>query len=160
MVVWTEEMKVDLQHLWNVEGKSAREIAEIVSKKYNVALTKNSVIGAVHRANLAKRPSPINNAKDYTRPKSSATPRPYVKRAPKITIPQLREAKMAVIKSVKQESLPLPPPRPKRPTGRHSCLWPLWGPVGRPTHQYCGAKALEGGPYCEEHHSMAYKKAA
>jgi GcrA cell cycle regulator len=50
---WTEERILNLTTLWN-EGKSASEIAQALGD-----VTRNAVIGKVHRLKLDGRPSPI-----------------------------------------------------------------------------------------------------
>ena len=50
---WTDERIERLRALWS-EGKSASEIARILG-----GVTRNAVIGKVHRLNLTGRPSPI-----------------------------------------------------------------------------------------------------
>lgn len=51
------------------------------------------------------------------------------------------------------------PPAPALVLGKQGCCWPLWNDRERPTHQYCGAPAIEGRPYCPEHHARAYTHA-
>jgi GcrA cell cycle regulator len=52
-MVWTEERISSLRTLWN-EGRSASEIASCLGQ-----VTRNAVIGKVHRLGLDGRPSPI-----------------------------------------------------------------------------------------------------
>jgi len=63
-VEWTEERIEELSKLW-AEGLSAAEIGK------RLGITKNAVVGKVHRLGLPKRGSPI---------KRSATPKPRPKR--------------------------------------------------------------------------------
>ena len=51
-MAWTDDKVKQLKKLWT-KGKSAVEIAK------ELGISKNSVIGKVHRLNLASRPSPI-----------------------------------------------------------------------------------------------------
>ena len=53
-MVWTEEKVKNLKKLW-LKGASAAEIAK------KLGLSKNSIIGKVHRLNLETRPSPIKS---------------------------------------------------------------------------------------------------
>ena len=39
-----------------------------------------------------------------------------------------------------------------------TCRFPLWPHNAKPTHEYCGAKAAEGKPYCEAHCALCYVK--
>jgi len=51
-MVWTDEKVKSLKKLW-IKGTSTAEIAK------RLGLSKNSVIGKVHRLNLDTRPSPV-----------------------------------------------------------------------------------------------------
>ena len=51
-MAWTEQMVEDLRAMWK-QGMTTAEIG----KKLNV--TKNSIVGKVHRLGLSGRPSPI-----------------------------------------------------------------------------------------------------
>ena len=51
-MVWTEEKIKNLKKLW-LKGATTAEIAK------KLGLSKNSIIGKVHRLNLETRPSPI-----------------------------------------------------------------------------------------------------
>ena len=51
-MVWTDDKIKKLKKLWT-QGKATAEIAK------NLGMSKNSIIGKVHRLNLSARPSPI-----------------------------------------------------------------------------------------------------
>lgn len=51
-MAWTDEMVSDLRNMW-ADGKTTGEIAKILG------VSKNSIIGKVHRLGLSGRPSPI-----------------------------------------------------------------------------------------------------
>ena len=55
-MVWTEDKIKKLKKLWSV-GKATAEIAK------TLGMSKNSIIGKVHRLNLISRPSPIKKEK-------------------------------------------------------------------------------------------------
>ena len=54
-MVWTDEKIKNLKKLWQ-KGATTAEIAK------KLGLSKNSIIGKVHRLNLETRPSPIKKA--------------------------------------------------------------------------------------------------
>lgn len=54
-MVWTEDKIKNLKKLW-LKGSTTAEIAK------KLGLSKNSIIGKVHRLNLENRPSPIKKA--------------------------------------------------------------------------------------------------
>ncbi|WP_196504020.1 GcrA family cell cycle regulator [Aestuariivirga litoralis] len=70
---WTDDRVAQLKTLW-AEGKSCSEIAGILGQ----GLTRNAVIGKVHRLNLQDRavhpPHSVRPAGEASRPKKSATP--------------------------------------------------------------------------------------
>ena len=57
-MVWTEDKIKKLKKMWQI-GKPTAEIAK------TLGMSKNSIIGKVHRLNLKERPSPIK--KDATK---------------------------------------------------------------------------------------------
>ena len=70
---WSEDSVADLTRMWNVEGKSASEIARILGR----GATRNAVIGKVHRLGLAQRGRPARLALSI--PKRE--PRPFQHRS-------------------------------------------------------------------------------
>ena len=56
-MAWTDEMVEDLRRMWK-EGLTTGEIG----KRLNVS--KNSIVGKVHRLGLSGRPSPIKKKED------------------------------------------------------------------------------------------------
>lgn len=58
-LAWEREMDADLSALWLGNIFSARNIAEIMTKKWRRKITSNAIIGRAHRIPLPKKPSPI-----------------------------------------------------------------------------------------------------
>lgn len=119
-VEWTDERIELLKSLW-AEGLPAGEIGR------RLEVTKNAVVGKVHRLGLPKRPSPIKNAVS-----SSTTPRAKPKKKVKADEP-IRLADL----------------------GPGMCSWPIGDP-GNPDFHFCGAKSIPGKPYCLAHCEKAY----
>ena len=72
-MAWTDEMVEDLRRMWK-EGLTTGEIG----KRLNVS--KNSIVGKVHRLGLSGRPSPIKKKEDaQTEPKAKETPAKQIK---------------------------------------------------------------------------------
>lgn len=153
----TEEMLPELFELWDKTGKSALEIANHLSAKHHVAITRNMVIGKVHRRREAGRIK--------------------ARRVEKLK-PEERRAKQKEDAAAKPAALPKPKPAPKpktdplysfakvRPTdmATHAaraiaelcgCRFPL-GEVGDPDFHFCNAEPVEGRPYCRTHCAVAY----
>ncbi len=65
-MAWTSEKIKQLKKLWN-KGKSTVEIGK------ELGISKNAVVGKVHRLELEARPSPIKKQEKPTRPKKAVT---------------------------------------------------------------------------------------
>lgn len=72
-MAWTDEMVEELKRLW-AEGVTTGEIG----RRLNIS--KNSIVGKVHRLGLSGRPSPIKKKSDSDTPKP-ATSKPTAKKA-------------------------------------------------------------------------------
>lgn len=131
-MTWTEERVSELTRLWE-SGHSASAIGKILG------VSKNSVVGKAHRLKLQSRPSPIRRD-----PNAKPKPRTRVKVAPP-------KAPIAV---GPRETVVARPVR-RRSEGARSCLWPIGDP-GDTDFRFCGADAVAGKPYCEEHCAKAY----
>jgi len=125
---WTPDRVKTLMALW-AEGIPTLEIGR------RLGVTKNSVVGKVHRLCLPKRQSPIN-----------ATPRtPRVAKLPTL----VRMATLSVpprTDMVKMEDLT-----------SGMCNWPE-GEPGKEDLRFCGQPSVEGKPYCAGHCARAYVK--
>ena len=123
---WTQDRIELLTKLW-AEGLSAAEIG----KKLDI--TKNSVVGKVHRLGLPKRQSPIKRA-STTEAKPAAAPKKKAK-------PE--EPKLITLATLKGSM----------------CAWPE-GEPGTPEFQFCGKPSVASKPYCAEHCARAYVKSS
>ena len=93
-MAWTDEMVEELKRLWD-EGVTTGEIG----RRLNIS--KNSIVGKVHRLGLSGRPSPIKKKSDTTTPapkKSEAEKK--VKPAKKTETKPVKEAKVEKIQPV------------------------------------------------------------
>ena len=121
---WTPDHIKTLMALW-AEGLPTLEIGR------RLGITKNSVVGKVHRLGLPKRQSPI-----------SSSPKARVVRMP----------------AALTRSAP-PPPSGKIITMEMlttgMCNWPD-GEPGQDDFRFCGEKIVEGKPYCQHHCERAY----
>jgi GcrA cell cycle regulator len=125
---WTPDRIKILMALW-AEGISTLEIGR------RLGVTKNSVVGKVHRLGLPKRQSPISSSPRTPRVTKPTTP---IRIRPQ-TVPI--SANM-----VKMEKLT---------TGM--CKWPE-GEPGHEDFRFCGQPAIENKPYCATHCARAYVK--
>ncbi|MBI3675154.1 MAG: GcrA cell cycle regulator [Proteobacteria bacterium] len=133
---WTDDRVEQLKSLWT-EGLSASQIARALG-----GVTRNAVIGKVHRLGLAGRATPTRSD------------RPRLPSAPKVSM---------------RTYAPEPPVVEEDPVtledGSHAtvltindrmCRWPIGDPAENEFH-FCGRKPKNGSPYCEAHARKAYQ---
>lgn len=146
---WTEDRVGALKKLW-LEGQSASQIA----KQLGGGVTRNAVIGKVHRLGLSGRAAPSQPARATFRP---SRPRPaQPTQAP--SAPRRIEAVQP--RAVAAPSVPAPmPDLPGTATvmtlGAHMCKWPIGDPSSN-EFSFCGRRSSEG-VYCVEHARVAYQ---
>ena len=161
---WTDDRVELLRKLW-IEGLSASRIAAELAG----GVTRNAVIGKVHRLGLSGRvKAPTSAAPSRARP-NAKTPTP----ATRISMPQRAVAMpMRGNNALAVQARPLSVPQPRAsgdnvvPMAENVTIMDLresmcrW-PVGDPSSvefRYCGGKAPIGeGPYCSYHSRMAYQ---
>ena len=164
-VDWTPERTKILIALWE-EGLPTSEIGR------RLDVTKNSVVGKVHRLGLKKRASPIRaqgskaakapaKAKETAaaKPKAAAktvastAPAPAAKAAPAAPAPKPISAPVKAAAPVRDKSEVI-----RLDTLNNSmCSWPE-GEPGTPEFHFCGEPALSDKPYCAPHCARAYVK--
>ncbi|MEA2840132.1 MAG: GcrA cell cycle regulator [Methylobacteriaceae bacterium] len=154
---WTDERVELLRKLWQ-DGLSASQIAG----ELGGGITRNAVIGKVHRLGMSGRVKPPN----------AATARP---RAPKPARPMGMMATMRPLSTRGNTALAAAPIAAEMPRARmeqnvipisecvtitdlreHMCRWPLGDPT-TPEFRFCGARTGDVGPYCAGHARMAYQ---
>ena len=167
---WTDATIARLKQLWGDKSLSAAEIGRRLN------LSKNAVIGKVHRLDLPPRASPIKRV-TYGEPRGEPRPPKRSQRSPtrpSPTFPALPSLHPdlppgAAGRKYTPASPRSPPTTKSLPTLSRSnlatplgstqpCCWPLGDP-GTPGFRFCDAPALPGKPYCGEHAARAYVKA-
>ena len=154
---WTDERVELLRKLWN-DGLSASQIAGELAE----GITRNAVIGKVHRLGLSGRAKPVSSS-HRPRPPKVVRPAPTIRThipavrgnlafslAPRIEpAPQTRVYADVVV--------PLNEPVTIMELRESTCRWPLGDPAV-PDFRYCGGDAPIGaGPYCRFHSRIAYQ---
>ena len=158
-MAWTDEMVEELKRLW-AEGVTTGEIG----RRLNIS--KNSIVGKVHRLGLSGRPSPIKKKSEEAPAKPAAkTPEPAAVKskpaAPKVQPqPSSAEASEEDIKLAKSLNIPSADNTKKEflsliDLDNHTCRWPIGDPKDENFH-FCGRKVRLGQTYCEEHAAIAY----
>ncbi|WP_371396828.1 GcrA family cell cycle regulator [Fretibacter rubidus] len=154
-MAWTDDRVEVLTKLW-AEGLSASQIAKQLG-----GVTRNAVIGKVHRLGLSGRAKPSRPATIRTT-KPSAPRTRTTARTTTVTTPSApaRTARQAPAKP------PTPPVEAKPlPSGEyatimtirdHMCKWPIGDP-SKSDFRFCGRKTDPSTPYCDAHSSVAYQ---
>jgi GcrA cell cycle regulator len=171
---WTDERVETLKKLW-MEGLSASQIAGELGQ----GVTRNAVIGKVHRLKLSARAKPTNSA---PRARPAARPAPRRVASPSAgmsnmgggaakvrqTMSQPRsigatalahdpqmEAELYVAPTVAELFIPEDKRLNLLQLNEHTCKWPIGDPLSKDFY-FCGQHSLETGPYCEFHSRRAY----
>jgi GcrA cell cycle regulator len=149
---WTEDRVNLLTKLWG-DGLSASQIA-----KQLTGVTRNAVIGKVHRLGLAGRAAPSRPVK--TTLSAAPKPRPVVAPVVRLVTPVERPA--PVVAPV----VSAPVAKQRSTTGvsvlalrEGMCKWPMGDP-GDQDFAFCGCSIKLGTPYCTDHAAIAYQPAA
>ena len=159
---WTDERVELLKKLWT-DGLSASQIAAELGN-----VTRNAVIGKVHRLGLSGRAKDVKAA--------SATPRARkATRAPSAPAPiapqphsnvvlapiPLQPVREEPVVTVEEEDMAIP--MSERVTimdlRESMCRWPMGDPT-KPEFRFCGARSITGLPYCNHHARIAYQPVA
>jgi len=144
---WTDERVELLKKLWQ-DGLSASQIAKQLG-----GVTRNAVIGKVHRLGLSGRAAPSKPARTVFKAPRPARPVTAAPSAPR----RIADASTAMV------SAPTPvryvDETPGTATvltlGAHMCKWPIGDP-SLDSFTFCGRRSGDG-PYCDEHAHVAYQ---
>ncbi|HEX8471860.1 MAG TPA: GcrA family cell cycle regulator [Brevundimonas sp.] len=160
---WTEDRVGALKKLW-LEGQSASQIA----KQLGGGVTRNAVIGKVHRLGLSGRATPSQPARTTTTTtfraaKTRTTPPKQDFGQPSAPRRVEGERVLAIAPRATSPVPPTPLPvvveQPGTATvltlGAHMCKWPIGDPSSR-EFSFCGRRSSEG-VYCIEHARVAYQ---
>ncbi len=150
---WTPERTQRAIELYT-QGYSASQIAQDLG-----GVTRNAVIGKIHRMGAARK----NKGGTATLPaKTGARAKPVAVRSIK-TKPAPRRPKPKPIKTtipkreLKRRSFRDEGPLKLTDLGAGTCRFPVT--EHGPEHAFCGAKSMEGSPYCEQHHALCHEQA-
>ena len=145
MTSWSEPRITTLRSLW-LDGLSASQIAKQLG-----GVTRNAVIGKVHRLGLSGRgaPSAPGRASRIATPRPVRPRRAAVRAAPRVMAPP-------------RPPVAAPVPAPEGPglvtdmarLGVHDCKWPIGDPKS-PEFSFCGRQA--DGRYCVAHETQGVR---
>ena len=176
---WTDERVETLKRMWG-EGSSASTIAKALG-----GVTRNAVIGKVHRLGLSNRVAgtsaeagtPAEEALERTAPPTSAPDRPEPVEGP------ATHSAEPVATPLRGRIIPAGQPLPPQPSANEispealasvrevekgaarldlmqlterTCKWPIGDPA-TPDFWFCGLPSQSGKPYCEAHVGVAFQ---
>jgi GcrA cell cycle regulator len=176
---WTDDRVDVLKKMWG-EGQSASQIAKELG-----GVTRNAVIGKVHRLGLSNRATTSTAAKSDAKPKAA----PKAPAKPKVvmqTEPAIKPADPNAPKSTlpaRRQIIPAGQPLPQQPSANEispealakvneiekkakkltlmelterTCKWPVGDPATE-DFWFCGLTVKQGKPYCEAHVGVAFQ---
>jgi len=148
-MAWTDERVEMLKKFW-AEGLSASQIASKMG-----GVTRNAVIGKVHRLGLSGRATPAKPVRGRAADEA-ASPIPEVVTPVKTTTTVRRETERtefiepAVLSSGDLTTVAT--------LNRNMCKWPIGDPAKDEFH-FCGQPASQGKLYCTHHANVAFQPA-
>ncbi|MEP3053700.1 GcrA family cell cycle regulator [Ascidiaceihabitans sp.] len=177
---WTDDRVELLKKMWG-EGQSASQIAKELG-----GVTRNAVIGKVHRLGLSNRAGSAGAAKAETKPKpapkAKPDPKPQLKTEPAIK-PAPVDASPKPNLPARKQIIPAGQPLPPQPSANEispealakvnavekkakkltlmelterTCKWPVGDPATE-DFWFCGLPVQQGKPYCEAHVGVAFQ---
>ena len=177
---WTDERVETLKKMW-IEGQSASQIAKELG-----GVTRNAVIGKVHRLGLSNRATPAKAPEKESAKAKTATAAPKKAAAPKEAPAKAAEPAAKPepkdpprIRPIITAGQPLPPQpsnseisaealeklkalekKAKKLTlmqlTERTCKWPIGDPA-TDEFWFCGHATQPGKPYCETHVGVAFQ---
>lgn len=144
---WNEERTTALKTLW-LEGLSASQVA----RKLGGGVSRNAVIGKVHRMGLAGRDVPTSpRALGGLSPRRPSKPRNTASALPKASARAPRPAPIA------PAPLDLPPLATILTLAEDTCRWPIGDPQDE-SFGFCGRTCDPDKTYCAGHARRAFRQ--
>ena len=169
---WTDERVELLKKMWT-EGQSASQIAKELG-----GVTRNAVIGKVHRLGLSNRAGAASAPAPEKKPaKAKAEAKPAAKKAPAERVVEV------TVTAPRKPIVPAGQPLPPQPSANEispealakvnevektakkislmelterTCKWPIGDPATE-DFWFCGLSVQQGKPYCEAHVGVAFQ---
>lgn len=144
-MAWTDERVETLKKLW-AEGLSAAQIANKIG-----GVTRNAVIGKVHRLGLSGRATPAKPQRGCApaaAEKDIVVPEKTAREEVKSVIPEPDFIAPLVLDSGDAATVST--------IGNNMCKWPIGDPAREDFH-FCGQSTLSGKSYCAYHARVAFQ---
>ncbi len=135
-MAWTEDRVEQLKKLW-AEGLSASQIARTMGE-----VTRNAVIGKVHRLGLSGRATTSRAERPRRATIPKPLPKPIIHEPENVVEAKLDNGEFATVLTLNQ----------------NMCRWPIGDPGSTDFH-FCGQSTEGPSPYCSAHGRMAYQPA-
>ncbi len=157
-MAWTDERVDLLKKLWT-EGLSASQIANRLG-----GVTRNAVIGKVHRLGLSGRATtsrvkPVRARKRVAKTSTKMLKNKY-NSASGANMKPAFDVSGATKESTTHQYQELFIPPEERKTiltlKENNCRWPIGDPTDEDFH-FCGKTRVPGSPYCEHHACVAFQ---
>ena len=172
---WTDDRVETLKRMWG-EGQSASQIAKELG-----GVTRNAVIGKVHRLGLSNRATAGAAAKSEPKAKPAPKAEPKAKPAPEMKTEAAAPPKSSL--PARKQIIPAGQPLPPQPSANEispealakvnevekkakkislmelterTCKWPVGDPATE-DFWFCGLPVKQGKPYCEAHVGVAFQ---
>jgi GcrA cell cycle regulator len=151
---WNDERVELLKKLW-AEGLSASQIAGRIG-----SVTRNAVIGKVHRLGLSGRATTtrVKSHRPRTRPIAVKRPQPKSRftNVGNTALRALYQESEPYVAPVEELVIPQAERRSIQTLEECSCRWPIGDPQEADFH-FCGKTKVTGLPYCEFHARRAFQ---
>ncbi|MDA7946839.1 MAG: GcrA cell cycle regulator [Hyphomicrobiaceae bacterium] len=160
-MAWTDDRVELLKKLW-AEGLSASQIANRLG-----GVTRNAVIGKVHRLGLSGRTTTSRAKAPRTRRRpahaQNRTARPQLRSHGNLALkpaydPDVEEEVELVPAPIQELVIPVEERASILTLDETKCRWPIGDPGDEDFH-FCGRRCDVGVPYCEFHCGIAYQPA-
>jgi GcrA cell cycle regulator len=154
-MTWTDERVELLKKLWG-DGLSASQIAAQLG-----GVTRNAVIGKVHRLSLSGRAKPATSGPRQRKPRPASAPRS----GPRSFIAGNTALKTQVVPAPRRMPAHVPIEDIVVPISLNvslialtdqMCKWPIGDPGAEGFH-FCGHRKFNAFPYCQYHSRIAYQ---
>ena len=156
VLTWSDDRVEQLKKLWEA-GLSASQIAAELGN-----VTRNAVIGKVHRLGLSGRAKSPSSAAPRQRKARPAQQMMRVSRPVSrgnTALAHAFEVEMEPDPIAFDNVVPMSQRLSLLELNEATCHWPVGDPSS-PEFFFCGGKALAGLPYCAHHSRVAYQPAA
>jgi GcrA cell cycle regulator len=155
---WTDERVELLKKLW-WDGLSASRIAAALG-----GITRNAVIGKVHRLGLSGRAKSVSAAASHQRKarSSSFSYALHMSRASirgNTALAHVYDYDAKATPELVENIIPIGQRRSLMELTGQTCHWPIGDP-GSSDFIFCGGNTVAGLPYCAYHCRIAYRPAA